>query len=62
MRQTSEDNYVGDDGFRMQREYGLTPIGNSIGGRWVLRGPDAQWIDVDRYRLDLLERNGFVTA
>jgi hypothetical protein len=62
MRQTSEDNYIGDDDYRMQREYGLTPNGNSIGGRWVLRGPEAEWIDCDQYRHDLLARHGFVTA
>ncbi len=61
MRQTSEDNYVSDDGFRMQREYGLTPQGNPVAGRWVLRGPDGEWIDHDQYRNDLLPRYGFVT-
>lgn len=62
MRQTSDDNYIGDGDCRMQREHGLTPNGNSIGGRWVLRGPDAEWIDCDQYRHDLLARHGFVTA
>jgi hypothetical protein len=62
MRQTSEDNYIGDDDYRMQREYGLTPNGNSIGGRWVLRGPEAEWIDCDQYRHDLLARYGLVMA
>lgn len=62
MHQTSEDSYIGDDGYRMQREYGETPAGNPIGGRWVLRGPESVWVDVDRYRHDLLARHGFVTA
>ena len=62
MRQTSEDDCIGDGGYRMQREYGLTPNGNSIGGSWVLRGPDAEWIDWDQYRHDLLARHGFVSA
>jgi hypothetical protein len=62
MRQTSEDNYIGEGDYRMQREYGLTPNGNSIGGRWVLRGPEAEWIDCNQYRHDLMERHGFVTA
>lgn len=62
IRQTDEDNYVSDDDHRMQREYGLTPNGNSIGGRWVLRGPDAEWIDCDQYRHDLLARHSFETA
>lgn len=59
MRQTSEDNYVADSGYRMQREYGLTPKGHSISGRWVLRAPDATWIDCDHYRHQLLARHGF---
>ena len=62
MRQTSEDNYIGDGDFRMQREYGLTPNGNCVGGRWVLRGPKTEWIDCDQYRHDLLARHGFETA
>lgn len=62
MRQTSEDNYISDDGHRMQREHGLTPNDNNIGGRWVLRSPDAEWIDCDQYRHDLLARYGFETA
>lgn len=62
MRQTSEDNYVGDDNYRMQREYGFTPNGNSLGGKWVLRGPEGEWIDFDKYRHDLLARHGFECA
>lgn len=62
MRQTSEENYIGDGQYRMQREFGLTPNGNSIGGRWVLRGPAGEWIDCDQSRHDLLERHGIVTA
>ena len=62
MRQTSEENYIGDGYYRMQREYGITPNGNNIGGRWVLRGPESKWIDCDQYRYDLLARHGFETA
>lgn len=62
MRQTSEDNYIGEDDYRMQREHGLTPNDNTICGRWVLRGPDAEWIDCDQYRNDLPARHGFETA
>ena len=62
MRQTSEDNYIGDGDYRMQREYGLTPNCNDVGGRWVLRGPEAKWIDCDKYRYDLLARHGFDAA
>ena len=62
MRQTSEDNYIGEDGFGMQREYGETPNGNRIGGRWVLRGPGCVWLDIDYNRHDLMSRHGFVSA
>lgn len=62
MRQTSEGSYLGDAGYRMQREYGLTPNGNDLGGFWVLRGPRGEWIDYDQYRFDLLQRHGFVEA
>jgi len=43
-------------GFTMQREYGETPNGNQLGGRWVLR-KDGDFIDFDKYRFDLAERN-----
>jgi hypothetical protein len=62
MRQTSEDNYVADDGHRMQREYGLSPEGLALGGIWVLRGPDATWLGCSRYMVDLLKRFGFVLS
>ena len=62
IRQISEDNYISDDGFRVQREYGLTPEGNQVAGRWVLRGPEGEWVDYDQYRNDLLPRHGFVTV
>lgn len=62
LRQTAEDNFVSDEGYRMQREYGLTPNGNRIGGHWVLRDPNNAWIDVNQYSHDLLARHGFVTA
>lgn len=56
LRQTSEDNYVSMCGFTMQREYGETPNGNPLSGRWVLR-KEGQFIDFDQYRSDLAERN-----
>ncbi|HET6890503.1 MAG TPA: hypothetical protein VFH31_05325 [Pyrinomonadaceae bacterium] len=62
MRQTSDDNYVGDGDYRMQREYGFTPNGNSLGGKWVLRGPEGEWIDFDQYRHDLMARHWFESA
>ncbi len=39
------------------REYsGLTPNGNAFNGRWVLR-ENGNFVDVDKYRNDLFERN-----
>lgn len=60
LNQTSEDNYTGwNNNFTMQREYGFTPNGNPIGGRWVLRNA-GEWVDVDQNRHDLANRNGLV--
>lgn len=42
----------------MARENGLTPAGNHVNGRWVLRR-DGEWVDFDKYRSDLAERNRF---
>ena len=44
-------------GAKLEREYGRTPNGNLVGGRWVLRNPSGQWVDFDTYRNDLAERH-----
>jgi len=62
MQQVNEDLYHSLNGYQAQIEYGFTPNGDSIGGRWVLRDEDSNWIDVDQYRHDLFERNGFKTS
>lgn len=52
----SGQEYEGEN-FILRREYGETPNGNPIAGRWVLR--DAKtlaWIDHDQYRNDLASR------
>lgn len=41
----------------IKREYGKTPNGNDINGRWVFRDENNVIIDFDKYRHDLLERN-----
>jgi len=41
--------------YTIQREYGKTPNGNDLNGRWVLR-KQGEFIDFDKYRNDLLER------
>lgn len=50
--------YRGTNGWVMRREHGLTPNGNEIDGRWVLRDEQSAWIDVNRYRNDIVERYG----
>ena len=52
-----EFGYKSSYGHTVKREWGQTPNGNHVHGRWVLRGPKQEWIDFDQYRHDLLERN-----
>lgn len=55
----SDHSYVSEDGrWSMKRENGLTPHGNPLNGKWVLRN-NGQFVDFDRYRSDLAGRNGF---
>ena len=58
-RQVNDDLYHADDGRSVGREYGMTPNGNLLNGRWVLRSADGDFLDFDQYRHDLAERNGF---
>ena len=51
------DPYTSDDGWTMAREEGLTPNGNQLNNRWVLRDNTGKFIDFDQYRHDLAERN-----
>jgi len=58
-RQADPERYIFEGGLAIQREeLGTTPQGNPIGGRWVLRSGDGDWIDCDQYRADLAERHG----
>lgn len=57
MREVRDEVYEGEGGLRMEREHGLTPNGNPMGGRWVLRDKDGKLVDFDQYRNDLAERN-----
>ena len=52
-----DTKYVGESGWVMARENGLTPNGNQLGGRWVLRDPHGEYVDHDQYRHDLAERH-----
>ena len=49
----SDDEYQGENGTTLKREYGKTPNGNPLNGRWVLRNSNGKWIDFDQYRNDL---------
>lgn len=40
--------------YELRREYGETPNGNPIGGRWVLRESETgEWVDMSTHRHDL---------
>ena len=45
------------DKHTMQREYGKSPNGNDLRGKWVLRDNEGRPIDFDTYRHDLIDRN-----
>lgn len=59
LTQEAPELYRSAEGHTMQRENGVTPNGNPVGGRWVLRAPDGSWIDCHQYRTDLAEHHGF---
>ena len=54
---SAPNKYVSEDGWFMCREYGKTPNRNPVAGRWVLRNECDKWVDFDKYRSDLAERN-----
>jgi len=62
MVEVEPEVYQSDSGLTARREQGLTPNGNPVGGRWVLRDERGTWIDVDQYRHDLWARNGLKPA
>lgn len=52
------DEYYTGNGLVLKREYQtLTPNGNSMSGRWVLRDAEGKLIDFDKYRNSIAERN-----
>jgi hypothetical protein len=53
----SEEHYVSEDGSVIQREYGMSPNGSLLNGKWVLRNSAGKYVDHDQYRNDLAERN-----
>lgn len=58
MQEISDDEYRSADGSSLRREHGLTPNGNPMNGRWVLRSGPGGMVDFDRYRNDIAERHG----
>ena len=57
MNKVSESLYESEEGYKLEREYGYTPHGNGMRGRWVLRDAKGEIIDFDMYRNDIASRN-----
>jgi len=62
MHQVEPDVYRSATGFTARREDGLTPNGNPVGQRWVLRDASGAWVDFHQYRHDLFAHNGLRTS
>ena len=58
MVEVKPDVYQSSNGFSARREEGLTPAGNPVGLRWVLRDEAGRWVDFNQYRHDLFEHHG----
>lgn len=58
----SPDSYIGSDGYTMKREYGMLGDGYQLSGQWVLRDNFNTYVDRDRNRHDLAERNLIVLS
>lgn len=57
MVEVEPGKYLAGNGHSAQREEGLTPKGNPISGRWVLRDANGDWLDFHQYRHDLFEHH-----
>ncbi len=55
IKQISTDEYR-SVGISLKREYGLTPNGNKLYGRWVFR-EDGCFVDYNQYRNDLIDKH-----
>jgi hypothetical protein len=61
LKHVSDSIYTSDSGLTiMRREFGQTPNGNDMAGRWVLRDSKNNIIDLDQFRNDLAERNNLI--
>ena len=61
MFEVEEGVYRAGNGFNSRREGGLTPNGNPVAQRWVLRDASGKWVDFNQYLHDLFEHNGLRT-
>ena len=61
MIEVEPDVYRAANGFTARREDGLTPAGNPIGKRWVLRDANGAWVECNQYRHDLFAHHGLRT-
>ena len=53
----SDNGYASTDGLALAREHDtLTPNGNLMNGRWVLRSANGDLLDFDRYLNDIVDR------
>ena len=58
MDRVNEGEYrTKDSALSMKREYGTTPNGNPMSGRWVLRDTGDVMLDFEKYSNDLAERH-----
>lgn len=56
---TTEEWYEFENDWVMRREYDtLTPNGNKMAGRWVLRNEKGEMVDFHQYRHDLADHYG----
>lgn len=61
MVEVEPDVYRAANGFTARREDGLTPNGNPVAKRWVLRDASGAWVDCHQYRHDLFAHYGLRT-
>lgn len=54
--------YAVQGGGQVRREWGLTPNGNPMAGRWVYRNAMGELVDFHQYRNDLFEHNNLRQA
>lgn len=52
------ERYVSDDGYKIEREYGNSPLGMPFNGVWVYRDMGGEFIDYSQWRNDLAEKYG----